>query len=203
MIKSHKTCLLTDRRVIACLLNCLVLTVLLLIVLQNHQRMNRVFEQCCTISKMDKYLLECRRQEKNYLIRGDLEALDLFKLNHEALLASIQDLDTSSDQFYVDRRGSLAKILVEYSDSFMAHLQFRPWPDRSREADRLIFKCIELARQGHDIISELNEHFLTIYTEVKHLSLIRISITFIMGMIFQVLLVLAVIRPGPGLKNSA
>ncbi len=62
------------------------------IIIRQQQVMDRTFGRLQGAETIERYLLECRRQEKNFLIRGDVGSVSLYESNTQGLLEVVEEL---------------------------------------------------------------------------------------------------------------
>lgn len=55
------------------------------IIIWQESNMYQAFQHSLQISEIEKYFLECRRQEKNFIIRHDSQSVQLFASNYDSL----------------------------------------------------------------------------------------------------------------------
>ena len=85
------------------------------IIIWQESNMRKAFQHSSQISEIEKYFLECRRQEKNFIIRHDTLSVQLFTANYDTLnvlIAKLQE-NCSSEQMI-----EKLTILKEKLDSY-------------------------------------------------------------------------------------
>jgi methyl-accepting chemotaxis protein len=119
----------------------------------------------CSLERMDmieRFLLECRRQEKNFLLRRDQASLDLFAASFDSLLSNtsalaerIKDPDMSASLVLLGGR------ILEYGDAFQ-HLRSR-WFELSdpEERSRLDAETVATARACHALAGEVRNETIS------------------------------------------
>jgi len=62
--------------------------------------MHQAFQHSSQISEIEKYFLECRKQEKNFIISHDAQSVQLFASNSDPLnvLISTMSIGVSNEQ---------------------------------------------------------------------------------------------------------
>lgn len=121
-------------------------------IIWQEAKMNDAFQQSSQISEIEKYYLECRRQEKNYLIRLDDESILMFGNNMNTLNSNIDAmLDVTNDQYIAEKLNALKSNIAKYNDLFRELTVL----DKNN-IDRLkIQNEVELARLNHTMISDI------------------------------------------------
>ncbi len=137
---------------------------------------------------VERFLLECRRQEKNYLLRMDQASLDLFTADFDSLLhvtAGLQEIAVRPE-IGVKIPGLREKVL-EYGDAFRDTRTI--WPSgAAEERTRLESTMVARARSCHAIVAEIRgmaiSNFGDAHRMTRHVSLIAIAL----GLLFSVLI---------------
>ncbi len=172
------------RFIIAFMIIILLMTITILIVIKQQNIMRSSFFIIEKINKTELLLLECRRQEKNYLLRQDLSSTTLFNTNLAEFIHSTQQLkEEINDIILVNHLNSLEKKTMQYGDLFRRIIKKYKddyVPDTNdREMDRLIQETVATARECHSIVAEIKE-FVFLKIENANAAAQYISITSIL-----------------------
>lgn len=122
------------------------------IIIWQESNMHKAFQQSSQISEIEKYFLECRRQEKNFIIRHDSQSVQLFTSNSDSLniLVSKMLADELNEQM-------VAKLtaLQEKNDDYV--LKFEEIINSNQiEIDNTKMQSeVNIARDIHALINEI------------------------------------------------
>jgi hypothetical protein len=125
------------------------------ITVQQH-RMRDVFTVLDRVQEVERHLLECRRQEKNFFLRHDQSSIELFATHSTTLVDRAATLrDEVLDPGLVPLQARLDRALVEYRDAFL-HAE-RSWrSDHStEERDLLVETTVTMARVSHQLVADI------------------------------------------------
>lgn len=130
------------------------------VIIYQQAKMQTAFQDSLQTCELDRYLLECRRQEKNYICCDtDQQAIDLFQTNYDTLYTmTIKLSDDISDNHIIDKLSDLQESLVNYYSVFMQTVQYRDNTDYKRQFDISSRACVKSARECHSIIEKIR-HF--------------------------------------------
>ena len=122
------------------------------IIIWQESNMHKAFQHSSQISKIERYFLECRRQEKNFIIRHDTQSVQLFTSNYDSLniLVSMMIADESNTQM-IERLSTLQNKLDRYDLKFEEIIS-------SNQIDIENVKMqseVDLARESHALINEI------------------------------------------------
>ena len=133
-----------------------VMTIVAIIIICQQAKMQTAFQDSILTCELDRYVLECRRQEKNYLLRDDDEALVLYQANYDTLFAMTINLaDKVSDDKLVNTLLSLQDKLENYKLSFEEVVQYRNDESSQRQFKISLQKCIISARGCQAVIGDI------------------------------------------------
>jgi len=122
------------------------------IIIWQESNMHKAFMHSSQISEIEKYFLECRRQEKNFLIRQDTLSVQLFTANYDTLnvlIAKLQD-NKSADQMAANVTMLQEKLDIYYQifDEIVQSNQIEINVEKMQ-------KEVELARNIHVLIDDM------------------------------------------------
>jgi hypothetical protein len=148
------------------------------IAVQQH-RMRDVFTMLDGVQEVERLLLECRRQEKNFFLRLDRSSVELFAAHSTALLDHAAMLrEEALDPGLLSRQIRLERTVGEYRDAF-ADAE-RGWlADISiEERDLLMETTVTRARVSHQLVADIRSVALA---RSRAASAVTEAITFIAG----------------------
>lgn len=133
-----------------------VMTIVSIIIICQQAKMQTAFEDSILTCELDRYVLECRRQEKNYLARDDDEALVLHQANYDTLFAMTNNLiDKVSNDKLVNTLLSMQNKLENYKLSFEEVVQYRKDESSQRQFKISLQQCIASARECQAVIGDI------------------------------------------------
>jgi len=121
------------------------------IIIWQESNMHQAFQHSSQISEIEKYFLECRRQEKNFIIRHDSQSVQLFTSNYDSLniLVSTMLVDELNEQM-VAKLTALQKKVDKYDLKFEEIIS-----SNQIEIDNAKMQSeVDLARDIHALINE-------------------------------------------------
>jgi len=148
------------------------------ITVQQH-RMRDVFTVLDRVQEVERHLLECRRQEKNFFLRHDQSSIELFATHSTTLVDRAATLrDEVLDPGLVPLQARLDRALVEYRDAFL-HAE-RNWrSDHStEERDLLVETTVTMARVSHQLVADIRSASLS---KSRAASAVTEAVTFTAG----------------------
>ena len=122
------------------------------IIIWQESNMHKAFMHSSQISEIEKYFLECRRQEKNFLIRQDTLSVQLFTANYDTLnvlIAKLQD-NKSADQMAAN-----VTMLQEKLDRYYQIFDEIVQSGQIEINVEKMQKEVELARNIHVLIDDM------------------------------------------------
>jgi len=154
------------------------------IIIWQESNMHRSFQHSSQISEIEKYFLECRRQEKNFIIRHDVQSVHLFISNFDSLNKLISEmlLDVSNEHM-IQRLTFLNDIIQSYNSKFE-----EIFSSNQIEIDNnKIQSEVNLARESHAIINEIkvitNLEFNKAYAITNNVNIFSILIGLFLSVI--------------------
>jgi methyl-accepting chemotaxis protein len=133
-----------------------VMTIVSIIIICQQAKMQTAFEDSILTCELDRYVLECRRQEKNYIFRNDDEALVLHQANYDTLYAMTKNLiDKVSNDKLVNTLLSMQNKLENYKLSFEEVVQYRKDESSQRQFKISLQQCIASARECQAVIGDI------------------------------------------------
>lgn len=133
-----------------------VITIVAIVLVCQQAKMQTAFQDSILTCELDRYVLECRRQEKNYLLRNDDEALALYQANYDTLFAMTDNLtEKVSDDKLVNTLLLLQDKLENYKLSFEEVVQYRNEESSQRQFKISLQRCIISARECQAVISDI------------------------------------------------
>ncbi|MFC1480754.1 hypothetical protein ACFL6E_00730 [Candidatus Neomarinimicrobiota bacterium] len=144
--------------------------------------------------EVEKYLLECRRQEKNFFIRTSMEAIQMYMANHESATILISSLMNKKLPIDIGMDYStLNEMMENYREAFKAHAAYQRNNPTRNENISTMHLCIEIARKCHSqmasIVAETEQRYQTVSREagmITQILLVSISIVSILIAVFIV-----------------
>lgn len=122
------------------------------IIIWQESNMHKAFQQSSQISEIEKYFLECRRQEKNFIIRHDYQSVQLFTLNNDSLniLVSKMLADELNEQM-------VAKLtaLQEKNDDYVLKFEEIIHSNQIEIDNTKMQSEVNIARDIHALINEI------------------------------------------------
>jgi methyl-accepting chemotaxis protein len=108
------------------------------------------------VNTLERYLLECRRQEKNFLLRHQRANIDLFRTNLDSLVAATTHLagDARDDTALPELELLLARER-EYASAFSALVAWSAGQEQERLS--LVDHTVTSARTCHALMNEIRE----------------------------------------------
>ena len=127
------------------------------IIIWQESKMQQSLQQSLQLSEIEKYFLECRRQEKNFLIRQDVQSVMLFTSNYDSLngLVSKMIVDESNKEM-IYKLNTLNSKIETYSFDFKKIIN----SSQVGIDNVIVHEEVMLAREIHTIIKEIK--FITI-----------------------------------------
>ena len=154
------------------------------IIIWQESNMHQAFQHSSQISEIEKYFLECRRQEKNFIIRHDVQSVHLFISNFDSLNVLISEmlLDVSNERM-IERLTLLEGKIQSYNSKFE-----EIFGSNQIEIDNnKIQNEVNLARESHAIINEIkfitNHEFNKAYAITNNVNIFSILIGLFLSVI--------------------
>ena len=127
------------------------------IIIWQESNMHKAFQHSSQISEIEKYFLECRRQEKNFIIRLDTESVQQFTSNYDSLNVVVSKmLDYDLNDQMMEKLNILQNKLDSYSLKFDTIVS----SGQIGIDNTLVLDEVDLAREIHTLIKEIK--FITI-----------------------------------------
>ncbi len=122
------------------------------IIIWQESNMHKAFQRASQISEIEKYFLECRRQEKNFIIRHDTLSVKLFTANYDTLNKLIVGLH---DNGCTEQMVKNLTVLQEKLDGY--YLKFDDIVKSGQVAidEAKMQSEVILAREIHKLIDEM------------------------------------------------
>ncbi len=160
------------------------------VILWNQSRMREAFEVSNASIRLEDYLLECRRQEKNYLLRGDQQYVKYFQMSFDSLYAkTTQLIPTIKHKSLSTELTTLSERESSYKTAYDTLIQIyylQDYPKNKRDA--LLDQMVENARNCHALIANIRSMALAEFDTAKSTShLINIA-ALIIGILLSVLI---------------
>ncbi|MFC1565895.1 hypothetical protein ACFL4B_03010 [Candidatus Neomarinimicrobiota bacterium] len=147
------------------------------IIIWQESNMYKAFQHSSQISEIEKYFLECRRQEKNFIIRHDSESVLLFNLNYDSLnILVLKMLDHGMNEKMTENLNTLQENLDKYYLIFEEIIS-----SNQLEIDNTKMQSeVDLAREIHAMINEVkvlsNQEFNNAYAITNNVNIFSILI---------------------------
>ena len=122
------------------------------IIIWQESNMHKAFQHSSQIGEIEKYFLECRRQEKNFIIRHDSQSVQLFTSNYDSLNILVSKmLDYGLNEQMIEKLTTLQEKLSSY------YLKFEEIISSSQIKinNSQIQSEVDLAREIHALVSDI------------------------------------------------
>jgi len=172
------------------LLVVLVMTTASGVILWNQSKMRDAFEVSNASIQLEDYLLECRRQEKNFLLRGKKEYVEYFNINYDSLYAKTTHLiSTINSESMKTELTDLSERESAYKTSYDSLIQISQQPVVSETNREIILsQMIEQARDCHSLIASIRSIALAEFNTAKSTSHIINIAALVVGILLSVLI---------------
>jgi len=139
------------------LLIVLVMAIVAGVIICQQAKMQTAFLDSLRTCDLDKYLLECRRQEKNYICcKSEQEALNLFQANYDTLYTMTTNLsDDIYDDNIIEELSGLQENLNHFYTAFMQAVQYRDDELNQNQFNISSRACVKYARECHSNIKHI------------------------------------------------
>ncbi len=167
-----------------------VMAVVAGVIIYQQAKMQTAFQDSISTCDLDKYLLECRRQEKNYICcKSEQEALDLFQANYDTLYTMTTSLsDDISDNHIIDELSELQENLTHFYAAFMQAVQYRDDDLYQRQFDNSSRICVKYARECHSNIKHVRYFSEERFNTALSISSIVNTFSIIIGIFLAVMI---------------
>ena len=171
------------------LLIVMVMTVVAGVIIWQQAKMQSAFQDSILTSELDHYLLECRRQEKNYLLRQDGEALVLFQANYDTLFTMATNLSNKIlyDQIVI-KLSVLQDKLILYRSAFEQSTLYLDVESYKTQYNESIRTCVMFARESHSIIKDIRQLSEERFEKALSISSIVNTFSVIVGIFLSVVI---------------
>jgi len=144
-----------------------------------QRRMRDVFTVLDRVQEVERILLECRRQEKNFFLRHDRSSIELFVTNSNTLVnraALLRDENLEPD--LVPLQARLFEYLGLYREAFFE--AERGWHSNlsAEEQDLLMETTVAMARTSHQLVADIRS---TSLARSRAASAVTEAVTFFAG----------------------
>lgn len=160
------------------------------VILWNQSKMRDAFEVSNASVQLEDYLLECRRQEKNFLLRGKNEYVEYFNISYDSLYTMTTHLiaktDNKSMKAELTNLGERESAYKASYDSLIQRSQHQEVSQVNREA--LVTQMVEEARDCHSLIANIRSLALTNFNTAKSSSHIINIAALVVGILLSVLI---------------
>ncbi len=154
------------------------------IIIWQEFHMHQAFQHSSQISEIEKYFLECRRQEKNYIIRHDSKSVQLFTSNYDSLSTLINKMMINNINEQTELK--LIKLwekLEEYKNIFEELIITK----NVEMGNSLATREVGFAREGHEIIRDIKnittQNFKNAYAITNNVNIFSILIGLFLSII--------------------
>ncbi len=190
-----------------------VLMAVVLAVITHEQRiMKRSFLLVERIDAVELLFLECRRQEKNFLLRRDVSSVGLYSENLNALLEQTRGLQSDViDSRLADKIGMLRGKAIEYGDLFGRVRENYPEDYEAgagyEELDQLVSLTVERARECHVLVADIKGTLVRWFDEANSRAHLISTLSILLGLLMSiglaVLLTRITVKPLEHLREFA
>ncbi len=167
-----------------------VMAVVAGLIIYQQTKMQTAFQDSLQTCDLDKYLLECRRQEKNYILRDtEQDALTLFQANYDSLYSTTESLhDDIYDEAIFEKLSLLQEYLYNYYNTFMRIVQYGNGDLYINQIDVISNECVQLARECHSIIEDIRVLSNERFTQAMAISSMVNTFSVILGIFLSVII---------------
>ena len=157
------------------------------VVLGQCRVVRRSFDLLGRIDTVEQALLECRRQEKNFLLRHDQASLDAHATAFDTLLSGMGFLDAG-----VRRGGIGAKIavlegaVVDYRTAFLG-LEPSRFDDSEHDAERAKTVMVSKARECHALVAEIKGTITSRLESAEAMTRVVSILSIVIGILLSIL----------------
>lgn len=168
------------------------------VILWNQGQLHIAFTVLNSSYQLEDHLLECRRQEKNFLLRGGTEYIRQFQVNYDSLTSLSSRLVEQTDNRSIKTAlVKLSEFIDNYGTAFNQISGFQNMNEVTSREDGTIDEMVEIARACHASIAGIRAMSIEQFnhtrasTHLVNLSAVFIGIllsVFVAGMITDRLL---------------
>ncbi len=154
------------------------------LIIWQESNMHKAFMHSSQISEIEKYFLECRRQEKNFIIRHDALSVQLFNANYDTLNVLIGKLQDNNS---ADQMAANVSMLQEKLDRYYQIFDEIVQSGQIEINVAKMQKEVELARNIHLLIDEMKaitkQQFNNAYAITNNVNIFSILIGLFLSVI--------------------
>ena len=171
-----------------------------------------IIQECFALlertDNVERFLLECRRQEKNFLLRMDQSSLDLFKVDFDSLHYSTVDLrkDTVNPDIAA-KLPLLTDRIKEYGEVFEDVRSAWPAGIGAEAQELLEGKMVTRARACHAVVSEIRGIAISTFSDAQrvtqNVSVVSIALGLLLSIVIAGILTRHIAGPLGYLRNLA
>jgi len=166
-----------------------IMTLVAGIILWQQAKMQTAFINSNLTGELEHYLLECRRQEKNFLLRKDNDSSDLFQANFDTLFTLTTDLGKKiSEASIVSELSLLQDRLSNYQAEFEQAILYFDVELYQKQFEESMCSCIMFARESHKIIKKINTVTEDQFNAALSISSIVNTFSVILGIFLSVII---------------
>ena len=160
------------------------------VILVNQSKMRDAFEMSNASVQLEDYLLECRRQEKNFLLRGKEEYVEYFNISYDSLYTMTAHLIAKTDHKSMKAElTNLGERESAYKASYDSLIQLSHHQDVSQvNRETLVTQMVEEARDCHSLIANIRSLAMTNFNTAKSSSHIINIAALVVGILLSVLI---------------
>jgi len=160
------------------------------VILVNQSKMRDAFEMSNASVQLEDYLLECRRQEKNFLLRGKEEYVEYFNISYDSLYTMTAHLIAKTDHKSMKAElTNLGERESAYKASYDSLIQLSHHQDVSQvNRETLVTQMVEEARDCHSLIANIRSLAMTNFNTAKSSSHIVNIAALVVGILLSVLI---------------
>ena len=178
------------------------------VVIWQQSIMNRAFEFVERLDTVDRFLLECRRQEKNYLLRQDRESEVFHAANFDSLFHSTLDLRAQvSDATLLEHLNLLAQKETEYAEAFRVLKEQMAGVGTREERERLAGATVARARECHAVVQEVTAaaaaRFAAASSTTHRVSVVSVVVAVLFSVLISAVLTRSIVGPLEHLRKLA
>ena len=164
------------------------------VVTWQQSRQREAFSAYRLATDIEKYLLECRRQEKNFFIRTSMDAIQTYMANHDSAAMQISRLMEHELPADVRMKCSiLSELLGNYVRAFKATSIYRRDNPMGNDMVSMMHMCTEIARKCHSetasILADSEQRYQMVSRMAARMARILLILTPLVSILIAVLVV--------------
>ncbi len=166
-----------------------LMTIVAIIIIIQQSKMQNAFEDNCLTCELNIYLLECRRQEKNYICRNDDGALILYQANYDTLLTMTNNLQKKVNDNKIEKKLILLnEKLEDYKSAFGNFVQLSSEGANQTQLASATALTVAKARECETIIKDFRTLISNKFYSALSISSVINTFAVILGIFFSIMI---------------